>query len=688
MKAFIILVFFVNKVILETYVTGFDKPAYDELLQTARTAYNEDDHYKAASFFEKAISDYRHELEVKGQCWLKCQDSLKNTQKGYSTILDGQLNFLHFLIKSRSCFQLCKEKFIGRRGRIAKYVTEMFEKREPYSYLQYSYYKIGETNKALDAAYTHYEANQENSLMLENINILLSKQGRDWDSLRSLEELPHITLYKQGEAVYKEGKYDQCIQSFEESLALFYKELAKCNAVCEEQDGTREVSYSTSLFNHFRGILSCRRQCQVKMTEMKGRSSATHFVPYYFHYLQYCYFQVGNILEAAIAADSYLLMMPSDPVMSKNFHWYKQQKEVKGKTITPRPRAKKYMKQFAVELNLLNILDGYLDESNDEKEISKNDDILLDSVYKMVSEEIQDGRDVVKGEHDAINKVHTLEKAYRNSHRWREHLKVNHSVLLMEEKELNGTNRVAFDNVINEEECRQMMELVKTLAVSGDGYKHSHSDADHPFTKKEKFAGVTIKGAVEATKNGKVSVNQTELYVKLSERARLLTQEYFDMRKRLNFAFTHLVCRHALADAISDESEEHLSHPVHSDNCVVNGDGPGTCPERSPAYTWRDYSALLYLNGDFSGGQFIFADHDGKIQARVTPKCGRMVAFRSKGVENLHGVLGVKSGVRCALPIWFTLSDQRGHVEFDRVTAETELMRLKILEARGEKEEL
>ena len=31
-----------------------------------------------------------------------------------------------------------------------------------------------------------------------------------------------------------------------------------------------------------------------------------------------------------------------------------------------------------------------------------------------------------------------------------------------------------------------------------------------------------------------------------------------------------------------------------------------------------------------------------------------MVAF-SAGVENLHGVLGIKQGTRCALALWFTL---------------------------------
>ena len=33
----------------------------------------------------------------------------------------------------------------------------------------------------------------------------------------------------------------------------------------------------------------------------------------------------------------------------------------------------------------------------------------------------------------------------------------------------------------------------------------------------------------------------------------------------------------------------YISHPVHSDNCVLDTDREGTCPKRAPAYTWRDY---------------------------------------------------------------------------------------------------
>ena len=119
-----------------------DRPTFDELFQTGRTAYDNDNHLEAVSHFEKAIADYRHEAEVKGQCWMRCHESIKPTQQIYSQLIDGQLNFLHFVIKTRSCYQLCKEKFLGRRSRIAKYIREQFENKEPYSFLQYSLFKV------------------------------------------------------------------------------------------------------------------------------------------------------------------------------------------------------------------------------------------------------------------------------------------------------------------------------------------------------------------------------------------------------------------------------------------------------------------------------------------------------------------------------------------------------------------
>jgi hypothetical protein len=110
------------------------------------------------------------------------------------------------------------------------------------------------------------------------------------------------------------------------------------------------------------------------------------------------------------------------------------------------------------------------------------------------------------------------------------------------------------------------------------------------------------------------------------------------------------------------------------------------CEKLPPAYTWRDYSAIIYLNNDFEGGEFIFAADSNAAQIQVhrsgprfckiksttvfksvvQPKCGRMIAF-SSGSENLHGVKAVKKGSRCAIGVWFTFDPE--HEETERITA-------------------
>ena len=81
-------------------------------------------------------------------------------------------------------------------------------------------------------------------------------------------------------------------------------------------------------------------------------------------------------------------------------------------------------------------------------------------------------------------------------------------------------------------------------------------------------------------------------------------------------------------------------------------------------------SAILYFNGDFEGGDFFFAKSvtDLTPDIRVKPRCGRLVGF-SAGQENLHGVLGVTKGRKCAIALWFTLDP--GHKEHTFDTAET-----------------
>uniref|UniRef100_A0A8C6U264 procollagen-proline 3-dioxygenase n=1 Tax=Neogobius melanostomus TaxID=47308 RepID=A0A8C6U264_9GOBI len=205
---------------------------------------------------------------------------------------------------------------------------------------------------------------------------------------------------------------------------------------------------------------------------------------------------------------------------------------------------------------------------------------------------------------------------------------------------LNGSQRVLLDSVISEDECSELRRLAHSVTMAGDGYRGRMS----PHTPNEKFEGATVLKTLQYGYEGRVPLRSARLFYEVSERARRIIESYFMLNSTLHFSYTHLVCRTAITG----------DHPIHADNCLLDPEA-NECWKEPPAYTYRDYSALLYLNGDFSGGEFIFTEMDAKtVTATVKPKCGRMVGFSSGG-ENPHGVKAVTSGQRCAVALWFTM---------------------------------
>ena len=81
------------------------------------------------------------------------------------------------------------------------------------------------------------------------------------------------------------------------------------------------------------------------------------------------------------------------------------------------------------------------------------------------------------------------------------------------------------------------------------------------------------------------------------------------------------------------EFRKDLSHPVHADNCILDP-VTGKCDKIQPAYTWRDYryvkmlschgvtlslySAILYLNDGFDGGDFFFAHSTSNLSPQAS----------------------------------------------------------------------
>ncbi|XP_059168498.1 prolyl 3-hydroxylase 1-like isoform X2 [Physella acuta] len=219
--------------------------------------------------------------------------------------------------------------------------------------------------------------------------------------------------------------------------------------------------------------------------------------------------------------------------------------------------------------------------------------------------------------------------------------------------DLKGKERVVVDEMATEEQCSTLRNVALSISLLGDGYLHLASKPSFisPHTEHELYQGITVYRAAKLTNDGIISSYGLRTFLELSEKSRLFVEKYFNLTKPLFFDYTHLVCRTAIKDP--SFPREDLSHPVHADNCNLNEDG--SCTKGFPAFTQRDYSALLYLNADFEGGEFFFAHANKSEQVSLKSKCGRLVAFNA---GEFHGVKAVKSGQRCALALWFTLNSR------------------------------
>ncbi|XP_060578762.1 prolyl 3-hydroxylase 1-like isoform X6 [Ruditapes philippinarum] len=179
-------------------------------------------------------------------------------------------------------------------------------------------------------------------------------------------------------------------------------------------------------------------------------------------------------------------------------------------------------------------------------------------------------------------------------------------------EDLLGKERFVADGLVTEEECQTLIQLARLV------------------------------------KERTVLPETLHLFLDASEHSRLLVEKYLNLTRPLYFDYTHLVCRTAV-DGDTDDREADLSHPVHSDNCMIQPDG--SCIPDAFAYVQRHYSGVLYLNDNFEGGQFFFAHTNKSEQISVKPQCGRFVAFNA---GDYHGVKAVVKGQRCAIAMWFT----------------------------------
>ncbi|XP_009998122.1 PREDICTED: prolyl 3-hydroxylase 1 [Chaetura pelagica] len=483
--------------------------------------------------------------------------------------------------------------------------------------------------------------------------------------------------FRLGVRFYTEEQPAAAILHLGKALQEYLVADAECRALCEgpyDYEGYNYLEYNADLFqaitDHYMQVLSCKQGCVTELASQPGREKPLEdFLPSHFNYLQFAYYNNGNYEKAIECTKTYLLFFPNDEVMNQNLAYYTA---VLGENlagpIQPREEIQVYHQRSLMEKELLFFSydvfgipfvdpDTWTPEEVIPKRLREKQKVERETAAR-ISEEIG----------NLMKEIETLveEKAKESADlskfiREGGPLVYEGASVTMNSKALNGSQRVVVDGVLSTKECQELQALSNAAASAGDGYRGKTS----PHTPSETFHGVTVLKALKLGQEGKVPLQSAYLYYNMTEKVRHMMESYFRLEVPLHFSYSHLVCRTAIDEKQEGRSDN--SHEVHVDNCILNAEAL-VCVKEPPAYTFRDYSAILYLNGDFEGGAFYFTELDAKTEtAEVQPQCGRAVGF-SSGSENPHGVKAVTKGQRCAIALWFTLDPR--HSERERVQAD------------------
>nr|XP_019948520.1 PREDICTED: prolyl 3-hydroxylase 3 [Paralichthys olivaceus] len=630
---------------------------YDRMYYSGVRAYFGEEWAKAAELLEKSILTKESLLRVRRQCHEEC--GAAGTQGLYK--LDSEegslwdLWALDWVQQRAECLKFCVGRSVSPAGQlpVSTDIEYEFGTRNPYNFLQVTYYKLEKLQKAASAAHTYFVANPSHLEMRNNIEKYRRMEGVTEEAFqdREIENERHWVLYDAAVQYEASSDWRQASDKWKACVNETLRQTEECRLQCEvasqrlpedrgvnSADGVFEKAAALSL-----SLLSCRQSCVTQVATRPGRISAQEdYLPTQLEHLHIAQFKAGDISGAVQTLRSLLLFYPTDKDSLDNLQLYYETLggDTESQGSPPAQEIVRYVSRSLQEKKLLYFGMENLDFSFTDPDLWTPEDVVPESL-----------REAWRAEKEKIN-----EKIKEGS----QEEEVDDSgffaggpvpqigvTITMDDKILNGTNRVVLDGVMTEKECDRILQLAASAASAGDGYRGRRS----PHTPHETFEGLTVLRALKLAQDSLVNQSDARLLHELGERARVLLHSYFRSPSGLYVSFTHLVCRSAIAG--DQEGRLDLSHPVHVDNCLLE---PETkqCWKEPPAFIHRDLSAILYLNDNFDGGQLFFTNRDAKtVTAQVKPSCGRLLGF-SSGPVNPHGVTAVTSGRRCSLALWFT----------------------------------
>ncbi|XP_021095991.1 synaptonemal complex protein SC65 isoform X2 [Heterocephalus glaber] len=284
-----------------------------------------------------------------------------------------ELRLFSTVLQRAACLRRCQSELPAFRVPYPpRQLLRDFQSRRPYLYLHYALFKDDRVEKAVAAAYTFLQKNPKHELTAKYLAYYRSMVDIPDESLTDLEAQPYEAVFLRAVKLYNSGDFRSSAEGMERALAEYLAVFARCLAGCEgAQEQVEFKDFYPAIADLFAESLQCKADCEPSLTPNVGGYFVDKFVATMYHYMQFAYYKLNDMHQAARSAASYMLFDPGDSVMQQNLVYYRFHRARWGlgdEDFLPREEASLYYNQTTELRQLLDYTHAHL-QADDEMEL-------------------------------------------------------------------------------------------------------------------------------------------------------------------------------------------------------------------------------------------------------------------------------------------------------------------------------
>uniref|UniRef100_A0A672LJT2 Synaptonemal complex protein SC65-like n=1 Tax=Sinocyclocheilus grahami TaxID=75366 RepID=A0A672LJT2_SINGR len=333
--------------------------------------YAAQDWKQSAEYLELSLRLHRLLKDSEAHCSQNCSAVGREHEENNT---ETTLLIMGHIIMRAACLKRCKTNFpVFSKSYPKRETLGAFEQRIPYRYLQYVYYQMNELERAVSATHTYLQRNPEDPLLSRSLNYYKSLFDTE-EYLVDHEEKPCEALFMKAVKLYNSGDFSSSARDMELAVAEYFKTFNTCLMSCEGSYDEFKDFYPT-LADFYFEVMKCKVKCEENLVPNVGGFFVEKFVATMYHYMQFAYYKLNDVRNAASCTASYMLFDADDQVMQQNMAYYRfhrQQWGLQDEHFEPRPEALTYFNQTTKLRELLEFAQNYL-QTDDEDTVSSEE---------------------------------------------------------------------------------------------------------------------------------------------------------------------------------------------------------------------------------------------------------------------------------------------------------------------------